>query len=166
MSSLDLSTACPCRTLGAPSEKIVIDSRPIENTAIGRNLAPEEQELVLSLVHVVSSLQGLDCKSWSLEQDFNDEALVNVLFAFEPNTCVTYTHFEMIRCVNRLRVRQVWVQPETDQLYIGVALQRAGTQVLTVAAVVHISSISTTDPAVARGGGSSGGVGSNKRSRT
>ena len=70
---------------------------------------------------------------------------MNVMFAFDAHTRVSNTHFELIQSVNRVYVRQVWVQPETDQLYVGVALQRAGTQVLTVAAVVHITNISTTD---------------------
>jgi hypothetical protein len=114
---------CPCELLGAATtDHVSFDQRPanVLSDAGDRDLVLNVARIALS-VHVGTA----GAIEWGVEEDGDDEQIINVMVKYPHKTCFTDQQIELIKLVNQLRVRSVWVQPEDDCVYIGVALWRS-----------------------------------------
>lgn len=114
---------CPCELLGAAStDHVSFDQRPanVLSDAGDRALVLNIAQIALS-VHVGT----LGAIKWGVEEDGDDEQIINVMVKYPHKTCFTDQQIELIKLVNKLRVRSVWIQPEDDCVYIGVAVWRS-----------------------------------------
>lgn len=114
---------CPCELIGAsPVDIVSFDHGP------ARILTDEgDRHLALNIAQVALGLHigSIDALEWSVEQDSQDDSVVNVMTKFPLATCFTLQQLNLVQLVNELRVKDVWVQPEEDCVYLGVAMWRS-----------------------------------------
>ena len=117
------SGECVCELLGAAATDVVT----IDTTPANRISGAGDRALVLNVAQVALSIHvgTASAMDWNVEDDAEDERILNVMFRFPAKTCFTDQQIEIVKLVNRLRVRSVWVQPEDDCVYIGVAVWRS-----------------------------------------
>ncbi len=125
---------CPCELLAAhPADEITFDDVP------ARAVAEEgDRNLVINISHVVQSLHlGPEGSlGWMVEFDDDDNVLL-IMVKFPAKTVFTSRQLSLVELVNEIRIKEVWVQPEDDCVYVGVAVWRSDVvQQLTVTDIV------------------------------
>jgi hypothetical protein len=136
------SKLCVCEIFDAGANSTVnIDTRPARDVADAG-----DRGLVINVAQVALSVRfgSAQVQCWFVEKDAEDARVIHVMFKFPAKTCFTHQQLELIKLVNTLRVREVWVQPEDTCVYVGAALWRSDTVAeFTVQDVVIIRRVAT-----------------------
>lgn len=115
---------CPCELIdAAPADRTAIDETPA-------NILDDEgdRHLALNLAQITLALHigTVDALGWAVEADSSDKSIVNIMVRYPAGTCFTLQQLNLVQLVNELRVKEVWVQPEAEAVYVGVAMWRTG----------------------------------------
>ena len=113
---------CPCEILAAHhADEVIFDDVP------ARAVAEEgDRNLVINISHVVQSLHvGAEGPlGWMVEFD-DDDGVLLVMVKYPVKTVFTARQLALVELVNEVRIKEVWVQPEDDCVYVGVAVWRS-----------------------------------------
>ena len=113
---------CPCELLAAHhADEVVFDDVPARGVAeLG------DRNLIINIAHVVQSLHvGAEGPlGWMVEFD-DDDGILLVMVKFPKKTVFTARQLALVELVNEIRIKEVWVQPEDDCVYVGVAVWRS-----------------------------------------
>ncbi len=119
---VDRPAECPCELLGGEAaDEVVFDDVPARAVAeLG------DRNLVINISHVVQSLHvGAEGPlGWMVEFD-DDDGILLVMVKYPAKTVFTARQLSLVELVNEVRIKEVWVQPEDDCVYVGVAVWRS-----------------------------------------
>lgn len=136
---------CVCQILDAPnSSEVVFDDVPARVIAdLG------DRALVTNVAHVIMTLDATmtNAREWHIETDPEEPNLYVVMVKFPAGSIFTSRQLSLVELVNELRVKQVWVQPEEDCVYIGTTVWNSTADItLTVQDIVVIRHMVDEDP--------------------
>lgn len=133
-----MSASVPGRRVSRPVERLLecpcelLDAAPVDIVSFDHTPAfiltdDGDRYLALNIAQVALSLHAgsTDALEWSVEADTEDAGVVNIMTKYPRSTCFTLQQLNFVHLVNELRVRSVWVQPEEDCVYLGVAMCRS-----------------------------------------
>jgi hypothetical protein len=140
--------ACLCELLKAhPSDEIVYDdvpARAIED--------PGDRALATNVAHVVQSLHAAVTNSMEWHVEFDDGGTIIVMVKFPARTVFTARQLALVETVNELRIKDVWIQPEDDCVYVGTTLVRSDVALQLTVQDIVILRRAVDDESKGRGG--------------
>jgi hypothetical protein len=140
---VDRPAECLCELLGGqPRDEIVYDdvpARAVEDLG--------DRALVTNVAHVVQSLHAAVTNSLEWHVEFEDDGTIIVMVKFPARTVFTARQLALVELVNEVRIKDVWVQPEADCVYVGTTVVRSDVAIqLTVQDIVILRRAVDNEP--------------------